>query len=346
MASNASSVFLIGPGFIGLEVIDLLLQNGYAVTALVRRDDAAKDLKAMGVKPVMGTLEDTDLIQQQAAAHDITFHTATADDLPSVEAVIRGINERADQNKHTIFIHTSGCTFICDDSFGKYASDKIYSDKEPAELDARSDSSSHRLIDLAIIKARQRLGTKAKLFIMMPPLIYGATKHQRLSIQIVTMARFAMKHKYAGHAGQGKALWGTVHVSDLARGYLAILQWLEKSGPDVAREPPIFFCEDGREISWGEAAAMIGEELKLAGKLSDPTPREIPKEQYDDLFGMYTPVVIAQNARNRADRLRALGWEAKEIDVREAFKKEELPILLKETGEFTGYGRAAASGSG
>ena len=155
-----------------------------------------------------------------------------------------------------------------------------------------------------------------------------------------------MKHKYAGHAGQGKSVWATIHVSDLARGYLTLLQWLEKSPPEVALEPPIFFCEDGREISWGDAAAMIGEELHSAGRLSDPTPREIPEDQYADLFGMYTPVVIAQNARNRADRLRGLGWEAKEIDVREAFKKEELPILLKETGEFKRYGRAAASGSG
>jgi hypothetical protein len=29
-----------------------------------------------------------------------------------------------------------------------------------------------------------------------------------------------------------------------------------------------------------------------------------------------------------------------------AFRDEELPILLKETGEFSGYGKAAASGSG
>jgi hypothetical protein len=56
--------------------------------------------------------------------------------------------------------------------------------------------------------------------------------------------------------------------------------------------------------------------------------------------------VIGQNSRNRAERLRELGWRPKELGVREAFAKEELPILLKETSEFKGYGRAAASGSG
>ena len=115
MTSSATTVFIIGPGFIGLEVIDLLLEHGYAVTALVRREDAAKELKAKGVSPVMGTLEDTELIQQQAAANDVIIHAATADDLPSVEAVVRGIDERANQPKHTIFIHTSGFTFIIDE---------------------------------------------------------------------------------------------------------------------------------------------------------------------------------------------------------------------------------------
>jgi hypothetical protein len=56
--------------------------------------------------------------------------------------------------------------------------------------------------------------------------------------------------------------------------------------------------------------------------------------------------VIGQNSRNKAERLRDLGWQPKEIRMREAFAKEELPILLKETGEFDGYERAAASGSG
>jgi hypothetical protein len=61
---------------------------------------------------------------------------------------------------------------------------------------------------------------------------------------------------------------------------------------------------------------------------------------------MYSLVVVGQNARNRADRLRDLGWKPKERAVHEAFTNEELPILLKETGEFNGYARAAASGSG
>lgn len=236
---------------------------------------------------------------------------------------------------------------LCDDSGGEYASDIVYSDTKPEDLDARPDSSSHRAIDLAIISARKSLGTKAKLFIMIPPLIYGATHHNRVSIQIVTMARFAMKNKYAGYVGKGKSLWGLIHVNDLSYGFLTMLQWLEQAPPEAALEHPYFISENGKELSWRDAAAIIGDELTAAGKLSDPAPCQIPKDQFKDLFGHYNMVILGQNARNRADRLRKLGCEAKHTDVRQASREEELPLLLKEDlSGYSGYNKPAASGSG
>ncbi|KAK3050875.1 hypothetical protein LTR09_007953 [Extremus antarcticus] len=346
MSTTGKSVFLIGPGYIGLEIIDRLLENGYNVSAMTRREDAAKGLQQSGVKPVMGSLGDSDIITRNTAANDITIHCATADDFPSVEAVIAGVDQRASEGKHTVYIHTSGTSFLSDESNGEYKSDMVFSDNHPEDMDARPDSSSHRGIDLTVIRARNRLGTKAKIFLMLPPLIYGANKHNLLSIQIITMARFAIKHKYAGYAGGGKSVWKPIHVADLSRGYLTMLQWLEQSPPETALEHPYFFCENGTEIAWGEAASIIGDELKAAGVISDSTPRQIPENQYDDLFGMYTNVVIAQNSRCKADRLRDLGWQPKHFSVRDAFKHEELPILLKDKSEFKGYAKPAASGSG
>ncbi|KAI5199746.1 NAD(P)-binding protein [Aureobasidium subglaciale] len=343
---SAKKVFLIGPGYIGLEVLDRLLEKGYNVTTLVRRQKAADELKQKNVKVVMGTIDDLDLITQQTAAHDIVIHTATADHLPSVQAVIKGIEQRAADDKHTFYIHTSGCSFLSDDSHGQYSSEKIYTDTNPTDLDARPDSSSHRRIDLAIVEARNKLGIKAKLFIMLPPLIYGASSHGKLSIQVITMARFALKHKYAGYVGGGKGIWGLVHVKDLSYGYATILEWLENSPDTVSLESPYFFCENGTEASWAECAGFIGKELRAAGKIEDATPREIPSEQYEDLFGKYSDVVIASNARNRADRLKQLGWQPKHTDIHKAFRDEELPILLRESGDFKGYAKAAASGSG
>ncbi|TKX26469.1 NAD dependent epimerase-like protein 5 [Elsinoe australis] len=345
MASVQKQVFLIGPGYIGREVIDRLLENNYHVTALVRRPHP--ELEQAGVRTVHGTIDDTSLITLQTTKSDIIIHTATADHLPSALAVLSGIDQRATSSLPTTYIHTSGCSFLSDTSNGRFSSTEIYSDLSPAQMDARPPTSSHREIDLAIISARNRLGTKAKIFLMLPPLIYGATHHNRLSIQVITMARFALKHRYAGYVGGGKGVWGLIHVRDLSYGYMTLLKWLEESGPEVALEHPYFFCENGREVTWGEMAGVIGEELYAVGKVEGKGAREIPEEEYGDLFGRYSLVVIGQNARNRAERLRGLGWEAVHKDVREAFREEELPLLLKEDqGEYKGYAKAAASGSG
>ena len=78
-------------------------------------------------------------------------------------------------------------------------------------------------------------------------------------------------------------------------------------------------------LLWGECAAFVGKGLYAAGKINDPTPKAIPQDQYADLFGNFTLSAIGLNAHNRAHRLRDIGWRPKELGVREAFGKEELP---------------------
>lgn len=344
MATPGKNVFVIGPGFIGREVLDLLLAEGYSVTTLVRRESYAKELEQSGAKTVAGSLDDSETIIQHTIASDIVIHTATADHLPSVQAVIEGIEQRSRDNKKTIFIHTSGTSLLSDDSKGQYKGDKIYSDAEQDVLSALPDSASHRLIDLAILRARKRLSPNAKMAIMTPPLIYGVNpKYQRLSIQLPTLTRFAVKHGYAGHVGKGASLWSTIHVADLARGYITLLHWLETANVDEVLATPYIFCENGHEIAWREPVVAIGKALHAAGRIQSPETKEIPEADYGDLFDKGTAWVVASNSRSRARKLRELGWEPKEKGVLESLVEDEIPIILQETGEFNGYKKPVVS---
>lgn len=77
----------------------------------------------------------------------------------------------------TIFIHTSGTSVLDDGSHGEYKNDKIYHDNQREEVDSVPDNAPHREIDLAILKAQKDLHEKAKMAILIPPLIYGCGYH-------------------------------------------------------------------------------------------------------------------------------------------------------------------------
>lgn len=350
-ATSAKKVFLIGPGFIGWNLLELLVKDNYEVTTLARRKDHAVQLQASGAKAVViGSMDDRELLTDMTTKHDIIIHTASADHAASAEAVCEGLKKRAAQGQNTIYLHTSGTSVIGDTVYGGKKSPQVFHDDKPDEVDSLPDDAPHRAIDLNILRTRDALGDRVKVAIVMPPLIYGYhPEHGRLSIQIPTLTRFALKHGYAGYVGEGEAVWSNVHVKDLVRGYRMILHHLEDTpadAPDV-RANPYYFCEStgDNEVSWREIAALIGTSLHGAGRLADPTPRQIPKEQYDDIFGPeFTEAVMGLNSRSRANRVRALGWKPVAKSWSTSYVEDELPVILQEDiSNFHGYGQAVAS---
>ncbi|KAK5174828.1 uncharacterized protein LTR77_001911 [Saxophila tyrrhenica] len=350
---NGKNVFLIGPGLIGADLLELLHADGYHVTTMARRESHAAQLREFGanVKTIIGTLDDKDMITKHTAEVPIVIHAATADHLPSVEAVLDGIRQRADKGLSTTFLHTSGTSELVDNSKGMYASDKIYTDLDPGDIDASvPDTAPHREIDLAILRGRKEIGSKAKIVIILPPLIYGVGRRiPRLTIQLPTMTRFALKHGYAPVIGKGVSIRCSIHVQDLVRAYMVILNWLSATSGEEVLENPYFFCDSGTEMTWGEGAAEIGKALHAAGKIESPEPRNPPKELYGDLFGPYTPTTVGANSRSRAERLRKMGWEATEKGVFESLREDEIPMILaeweKDGKDFAGYTGVASSGT-
>lgn len=127
------------------------------------------------------------MITELALASDVVFHLATADHLKSAEAILTGVNERAANGLSTIYLHQSGASCLSDARNGvpvDNLNEKVYSDEKPEELDALPATAPHKHIDRAIIKVRDELKDKAKIFIMMPGIIYGTNSYGRLSIQV------------------------------------------------------------------------------------------------------------------------------------------------------------------
>ena len=69
--NTSKKVFIIGPGFIGWNVLELLIDEGYTVTGLVRRESHAEQIKQSGALAVLGDLNDHDLIVKHVLENEV-----------------------------------------------------------------------------------------------------------------------------------------------------------------------------------------------------------------------------------------------------------------------------------
>ncbi|KAF2476832.1 NAD(P)-binding protein [Lindgomyces ingoldianus] len=327
--ATPKSILILGAGLVGRHVIDLLLAAGFSVTTLVRNAKLAATLEKAGAKPILGTLEDVDLITAQTTQHEVIINTSSSDDLPSAKAILAGVRQRVLQSLPVTLIHTSGTGLLVDDAKGRYKSEKIYRDDDPTDIDALPPTALHRNVDLATVQAARELGGKARVVILIPPVIYGFNPaHQRLSMALPKLVRFALKHGYAGRVQEGLNVWSAVHVADLARAYTTLIDSLDSIDPSAFLKNPYFFADDGMDFSWGDAAEQVGRILYKLRKIPSPETRSFDPADYGDVFGPMTEKVAGGNARSRGVRLRELGWEPKEKSVWESLEEDEIPYII------------------
>ncbi|KAJ6102129.1 hypothetical protein N7486_004556 [Penicillium sp. IBT 16267x] len=323
------SVFLVGPGYIGLNVLDQLLAAEYPVTILTRHPEQASALEGRGVRAVLGSLSDVELLAAQVAKHTITINTASCDDLPSVQAILAGIRQRVAADAPAIYIHTSGTGVLEDGASGMYKNEKIYHDNVPEDIEALPSTSMHRHVDIPIAQAAREFGDRAKIAVILPPLVYGFHPlHKRHSVALPAMIRFALKRGFTGYVGEGKNTWSWVHVKDLGRAYLTLLAYIESSSPAILLENPYFFAENGSEASMLEYARHVSQVLHEAGRLESPEVHAFVESDYDEMFGPFTERAFGCNSRSRSVRLQALGWKPTEKDIWTSLKEDEVPALL------------------
>jgi nucleoside-diphosphate-sugar epimerase len=326
--TQPTPVFLLGAGYFGRQIIDDLLAASYPVTTLLRNKDLAATLSNAGVTTHIGSLSDHSTITSLAAQHPLIINTSSSDDVPSVLAIIEGIRQRVASGLPTTFLHTSGTGLLVDDAKGHYLSETIYSDNNPAGIDALPDTAMHRDVDLAIVAASREFGPKANIAIMIPPIIYGVNPaHGRVSMGLPPLVRFALKHGFSGRVNEGKNAWSAVHMRDLSRAYLLLMSKISSLSPSV-QENPYFFADNGYEFSWAEAAENVGRILHKLGKIESAEVREWKKEELGDVYGRGTELVAGGNARCRSTRLPELGWVPREKSVWDAVETEEAPFLI------------------
>lgn len=270
-------IFVTGAtGWVGSAVVREFLAHGHRVTGLVRSLDKASALAATGAQVLNGTLDDTGLLHEAAAASDAVVHTAFHHDFSKFaesaqqdRRAIEVLGEALAGSSRPLLV-TSGLARIAQ---GRQATEEDL----PNALSARqSEAAAQALAALGVRAATVRLA----------PSVHGLGDHGFVPM-LIGLAR---ETGVSAYLGEGLNRWAGVAREDAARLYrLAV----EQGAP--AR---VYHAVADEGVLFKDIATVIGRRL---GVPVEPRAREH--------FGAWFAGMVESDmqAASRATRER-LGW--------------------------------------
>lgn len=285
-------VFVTGAsGYIGGTVVVRLVQQGHRVRGLVRSGAKAEAVLPLGIEPVIGSLDDRDLVIEEARRADAVVNAADSDRRGAVEALLGGLDGSGKP-----LLHTSGSSIVGDDARGE-PSDAVFDETTPFE--PAPVKAARVAIDRLVLDGARR---RVRSVVICNSLIYGAGlgPHQD-SIQLPALARQARRSGVARHVGRGLNVWSNVHVADMAELYLLGL---------TAAEPGTFLFAENGEASFRDMVGAMARALGVSGPEAWPIDSAIAEWGFERAV-----YALGSNSRVRARRARALGWQPRHGDV-------------------------------
>ncbi|BCR95004.1 uncharacterized protein AKAW2_12050S [Aspergillus luchuensis] len=314
-----AKIFLTGAsGYIGGDVLYALKSALPACQYTVLLRDEAKAQKLSQAYPdvqiVLGDLDASSTLEQQAREADIVIHTASSNHVKSAEAIARGLTA-VERPRPGHWLQISGASVlsipdIVASAFGE-PSDKVYSDVDGADelRGLIQQYSAKRVVDNLILSLTPA-ANRPKTALIFPPIIYGRGRgpvNQR-SIQIPELARVTMQRRGGIKVGKGEATWSNIHISDVSSIFVKLAEKaLRGEEGDLWNENGLYFPGTGA-ITFGSISAQVAQEVKKLGLADSESVTEISHEEADSL----TPhggVLWGTNAQQVAQRAaKHLGW--------------------------------------
>lgn len=298
------NVFITGvTGFIGGSVAHRLIDAGYSVRGLVRSEEKAERLRAAGIEPVLGSLDDHQLLVREAQRADGVINAADSDHRAAVEALIEGL-----EGSGKPLLHTSGSGVVGDDVGGNRLSERIFDEDTPLIVEPRKQP--RHAIDLLVLAAKDR---DIRSVVLCDAMIYGTGRGiNPHSVQIPPLVDQARESGIVRIVGQGINRWSNVHIDDVAELYLLALE--------KAPAGAFYFVENG-EASYAEIGAAIARRLGTGPVQSWSVEQAIPR--WGRGHAQYS---LGSNSRVRAKRARLeLGWTPVHASVTE-WIEHEMPL--------------------
>ncbi|MFB2586081.1 NAD-dependent epimerase/dehydratase family protein [Herbiconiux liukaitaii] len=271
-------------GYIGSAVLRQLRGQGRAVVALVRSEEKAREVEAVGATAVLGDLTDRDIVTHLALDSDGVIHTASPGDESSaptddtfVSAVFAGL-EGSDKP----YVHTSGIWI-----FGAGSDLTEESPFAPPALTSWRPS----------VEGRVRTAVGIKTSIIAPAVVFGHGGGIPNLVASAPQVSDSSGSSALSLIGSGSQHWTTVFVDDLAELYVLAFDLAEGGSYYIGASG-----ENPTVRSLGEAAS---EAAGLGGRVA-PTSVEDVHARLGEEFG--DALLLDQQATGSLARID-LGWE-------------------------------------
>ncbi|KAJ4295539.1 hypothetical protein N0V90_007552 [Kalmusia sp. IMI 367209] len=317
-------LFITGAlGYIGGTFLTVLKrsQPSILVRALVRDSTQAETLTSFygwTVTPVIGRLDDLELLQREAAKADIVIQ-ACGDFRDAVLALMNGTaqnpkSQSSNATEKPIFVQISGSSNVGHPTLGEN-SPHVWSDVHDWEaILALEETRTSVATDNAIRKLSVQKGIYS--LILAPPTILGrglgagrTETHQR------TMYDIILKHKGAFLGGEAMNAWSTISIEDLGRACVFLLEEAMKGDNSRVQlgEHGYYFIE-AFELSLADRVAACATRLYKEGRIPTADVQIKSVEEIQAECGNFAPYLFCSSSRSKADKLRALGWEPLDFD--------------------------------
>ncbi|MFT3734319.1 MAG: NAD(P)H-binding protein [Rhodocyclaceae bacterium] len=257
-------ILIVGCGDVARRAIPWLVKR-FRVLALVRRPEAAAELRALGVLPVAGDLDDLRSLQRLAGLADAVLHCAPpptegADD-PRTRRLIAALSRGTSLARRVVYISTSG----------------VYGDCAGARIDESQPLRASTARARRRVAAEQRLrrfaaGQGARLSILRAPGIYAAERVSLERLQRGSPVLNADEDVFTNH----------IHADDLARAMIAALF--------RARAGRSFNISDDAELKMGDYYDTMADTFGL------PRP---PRASRAECAAQLTPVTLSFMSESR-----------------------------------------------
>jgi nucleoside-diphosphate-sugar epimerase len=292
-------IFVTGAtGFIGGSVAERLLREGYKVTGLVRTKEKASLLKELGIEPVIGSLEDHDVLSKAAMEADGVIHTASADHEGVVEVFVAALARSA-----KFFIHTSGTGVVNDGVDGEFAAKTRLT--EDTYFEAVPFRQARVKMNRFVREAGIDLGIRT--IVIVPSMIYGRGRGlHKESEQIPKLIEHSRQVGAAVYFGKGLNRYSNVHIDDLVDLYLLAME--------KAPAGSLFYAENG-DASFKEIAELIAKTQGFDGKTVSISIETLIAQTGD--LGRYG---VGANSMVEAANARRMGWQPKAESLAQFFE--------------------------